>query len=361
MAGQEFAMLKLNNVRLPEDSLIGECGRGLEQTLIVQQLVKYMSTAANSGGCQSLIRDVLGYVCGSYEGRCLANIAAVRGELAMCIADLLLLEASALVSGGLLNARRKQFSIAASVTKQLALQVSDKTIARLRDLISVNYSLDGHPIHQRFHKVCDDLAMVRFIDTNPAINIKNIITQLPEVERQWRRLDINKAAPLIDELMSILNLQEMYIKEEATQLAVTNSQGDYVCNGIKALTLCATQNDVLQDLARDLTGLFEIFWQQFAKAKSEIAGDTFLGQQLAAEYCRLHGCAALLLFLNANPTIIQQLPVTLEILRLQLQALTTGLLHNSTAALENIFQYARRAWEHQQAFSMVPVRLHDFV
>ncbi len=352
MASQSFAALVFEGLTIEGDALVGEPGRAFELTLNIQQLVKYMSTAANIGGCHNLLRDVTHFAQSERHGRRLSEYEEVRAQLACATAGLLAAEASAMVAGCLIGATKSQFSIASSVAKHTALETSDRLIRKLRDILSVNYALECDPIFQRFHKVADDLAMVRFIDTNPTANLKNIATQLLEIQRQYRKLDTQKAATQLRDVLNALDLRAQYKRPETLNLAVTNARGDWVLNALFALAKTEKIGAPIGTLATALIRQVDALWSRlddvdrkhFAKSAEAIA--------LAREYCRIHSAAATLLLWHANKDLATEFAPFTSLISI----LTTPELIDGPAS-EALFTWLDQRHEAELAISLVPVKL----
>lgn len=354
MLGQQFVDLEFDGLPVGQSALVGDVGRGFETTLKVQQLVKYLSTAANVGGCHSLVRDLAEFARTERHQRRLSDYAHVRCLLAQSVSDLLLAEAAALSAGCLIGAKRSQFSIASSVAKQVALQGSDAVVMRLRDIISVNYALDREPIFHRFHKVADDLSMVRYIDTNPVVNLKNIATQLPAVQAQWQRLDEARAAVQLDSVLAMFNLERSYFAGECLNLSVTNARGDWVISALRVLARQPSQDGAFAEAAGWVDHDIEALWQRLSNSAGAPFSESAGAIELAQFYSRVHACASLLLLGAANPSLVPKSECLRGLIAFQLQPDAV------TQAQENqVFEFLTQALDSDRALSLLPLTLNE--
>jgi alkylation response protein AidB-like acyl-CoA dehydrogenase len=357
MVGQDFVDLHINSLKISEESFVGCLGQGLEATLKVQQLVKFMSTAANMGACHSLLRDVASYAMTIRNDRVLTDYSHVRGLLASVTATLLVLEATAFVTASLLNASQTQFSVLSSVLKQFALESSDFAIKLLRDIVSVNGVLERDAIFSRFSKIVDDLMMVRYIDTNPVINLKNIATQLPAIHWQLHKLTDEKAQHQLDQVLDLLELKKNYFAEEKLNIAVTNSRGDLLCNSIRAMSerlYRSADKTELCDLVHQLQTDYEKLWMRMELLGSANFADSGESIELAVDYVRISGVAATVLFWVANPGL--QIS----------ESLLVGLVNSQRSSQEFkakdrklIFDFLQIAMTDNKAVSWVPIGLFE--
>jgi len=244
MKGQTFGEVTFNNVEVLKNELIGERGKGLEYTLIIQQFVKFMSTAASVGGSQDIVRKVALMTLKSQHGRCLSDYSHVRYLLAKSTAQLLRMEATSMVCACLANAPIAQMSIISSIAKHTALQETQHIIEQLKDIMSVKGVIDMEPLFGSYRKVVDDLEMVRYIDTNPVVNLQNIASQLSLVFTQRERLTPEKGIQQLTQLRELLNPTQAFFAPEKAKLSVTNSRGDLLVNAIKTLADEALAKDM---------------------------------------------------------------------------------------------------------------------
>jgi len=299
MHQQKFVEMEFDYQGVKEDMLVGTEGGGFESTLKVQQVVKYLSTAANYGACHSLIRDVYSYSKENRNNRQLTKYAHVRFELACSLSDLLFTECAALAAGCSVGASKSQFSVLSSIAKHQAIESSDRIGRRVRDLLSIRYALNYDERHVRLHRVLDDLGMVRFMDTNPVANLRNIATQLPTVFTRWKKTQKEDSSEILKSLNERFHLGNAYYAPESMNLAVTNSGGDQLLNSVEALQETTEDDQIMGDVVSMLLRDIEMLRSRI----EELGGDYIDSADsinIAKRYSTVINCLALIVFKIAN-------------------------------------------------------------
>lgn len=304
MRGQQFGAVQFHDVQLPATALVGQRGRGLEYSLIIQQFVKFISTAANVGGCQALLQQVTEHCLQPRQNRILAQHAAVRFSLAQGYAEVLMMEATAMVAACLTNATQPQFSLIASVCKQQALEGSRRLQWCLSDLMSVHGVLETGPLFSRYRHLLQDLELVRYMDTNPVANLQNIASQLPAVFHQQQRLTAEQAWSQWQALQQLLRLSAAFGAAEQLKLAITNTGGDWLLNAVFSLAnpafACRAGAMDLAELSQHYASSLMQLWQQWQQLTPTDESNQSCRLELAAQYSALLSQVGLFLLAAVN-------------------------------------------------------------
>ena len=317
MRDQLFGQLTFNQFSVANDALIGQQGFAFESALKVQQYVKFMSTAASHGGCHNLLRQVSVYA----QERHLTEHAHVRFLLAKSMAALYTLEATVFVSASLQSLPKKQFSIATSVCKSIAIAVADEVMATVKMLLCSNGVIDVKPIYAIATKIIDDLEMVRSIDTNPVTNLNNIVAQLSALQFKTEQRKEEDKLIHFNDIITLFDVECTLLSDTPTTASVTNVDGDYLLTAITVLPeqlFHLVEDKYLAKftaIAQCLSAALKAFWQKLAslndkstharKSSADIKSVARL--ELASEFCQIYSASAMLLLWVANYKRFSQL------------------------------------------------------
>lgn len=178
MRGVHFSGVRFDQQTIPSSSLIGKQGQGLELSLLCQQPIKLLSTAANLGASDTALRVAIATIQSDRAGRRLSELPHVRWTLSAAFADLLLLDSVTQAAVRSLSFAPDQCSLTASVAKFAALKLSRQIIENTALVMGSRALLDHGPWHGAFARARRDNEMLEAIDSNPVQNLKTIAMQL---------------------------------------------------------------------------------------------------------------------------------------------------------------------------------------
>jgi len=244
MRGIDFGGLVFEGLAVSSEACIGAPGRGLELTLLCQQPVKLLSTAANLGASESALRCAVDWASTARAGRKLTAMAHVRHMLAGAFADLLLLEAVSVTGARALSWLPGQCSILTAAAKHAALMQSERILAACGKVLATRALMRDLPWHGLYERVCRDLAMVQAIDTNPVVNLRGVGTQLDALAL---RLDSTKSPNLPQELFGF---DDACPAPRLRDLQVVNRGGDALAESLPSLIEQVADNRAIEPRLR---------------------------------------------------------------------------------------------------------------
>jgi alkylation response protein AidB-like acyl-CoA dehydrogenase len=232
MRGIAFGGLDFDRVALPATAPIGRVGHGLELTMLCQQPVKLLSTAANLGASETALRCATAWALQPRGARARADYAHVRHTLAGAFADLMLMEAVCLSGARALSFFPGQCSVWTASAKYAALSLSERILADAGQVLAARALTVDAPWHGAYERARRDNAMVHAIDTNPVVNLRSVGTQLDALAL---RVDAVPTAAAQIALEAIFDLNAPCVDPQLRELKVVNRGGDAVVESLPAL------------------------------------------------------------------------------------------------------------------------------
>jgi alkylation response protein AidB-like acyl-CoA dehydrogenase len=223
MRGIAFGGLAFDSLELAANAPIGKIGHGLELTLLCQQPVKLLSTAANLGASETALRCATTWALRPRGARSRAEYAHVRHTLAGAFADLLLLETVCITGARALSLLPSQCSIWTSSAKYAALSLSERILADAGQVLASRALTLDSPWCGAYERACRDNAMVHAIDTNPVINLRGVGTQLDALAQ---RIDAVPDVAVQAALDAIFDISAACSGPKLSELKVVNRGGD---------------------------------------------------------------------------------------------------------------------------------------
>ncbi|WP_103543942.1 acyl-CoA dehydrogenase [Streptomyces sp. SM1] len=175
----DMSGIRLDGVFVPESSLIGAEGQGLELALRSAQVARTVISSIALGAVDTALRLTMDFATErEIFGQKVVDIPYSRRQLAECFADLMLADAVSTGAVRGLQSNPEQASIYSSVVKYFVPTLLERTMAQLSVVLGARLYLRSHPHFGVFQKMLRDLAAVLFVDGNTVVNLKNIAVQL---------------------------------------------------------------------------------------------------------------------------------------------------------------------------------------
>ncbi|MEU1185231.1 acyl-CoA dehydrogenase family protein [Streptomyces sp. NPDC005820] len=289
MRGVDLARLRFSGVEVPEGTLVGKVGEGLEVAILAQQAVRLMSMAGSLGVADTALRLTLGFaderrVCGAV----LARTPYARRELAVASAALLAADAVALAAARGVHVVPEVFSVWALAAKHVVAEAGDELVRRCATVLATRSVMrEQAPGAGLFQKLQRDTAVVRVIDASPLANLRAYAAQIPA-------LVTRDEAPDADTLRRIFTLDAGLPPYEPTRLDLVVRGADPVLAGLleTADSACEQLADPRATaLVRRLADAVALLGPEGAAVRRPGADPNGL-VDLAERYAWLHAAAA---------------------------------------------------------------------
>ncbi|MEV0219291.1 acyl-CoA dehydrogenase family protein [Streptomyces sp. NPDC050704] len=171
---------------VPADALLGAEGGAMETVLKVFQVTRSVLPGMVVGVGDTQLRAVLDFAGRRLlYGRSMAELPAVREELAGSFLDLLICDALSVVGARSLHLRPAQASVHSAAVKYLVPRLLQESSYRLGVLLGARSYLREGP-YAVFQKAARDLPVVALAHASGAVCLSTIVPQLPRLaERSW--------------------------------------------------------------------------------------------------------------------------------------------------------------------------------
>ncbi|HEY4474327.1 MAG TPA: acyl-CoA dehydrogenase family protein [Candidatus Paceibacterota bacterium] len=109
IVGSSTVPVKLNDVRVPKENMLGQPGNGLKIALNVLNLGRFKLAAASLGGARACLESALAYARQRKQfGKYLVELPVIKGKLAMMVAYIYAMESAVYRTAGLLEDALKE-------------------------------------------------------------------------------------------------------------------------------------------------------------------------------------------------------------------------------------------------------------
>ncbi|MFI7068350.1 acyl-CoA dehydrogenase family protein [Kribbella sp. NPDC050124] len=181
MRGIDFAHLRLDDLPVPADALVGTEGEAVEIAVKAQQVVRVLSMAGSLGCADTALRLTLDFASTRRVGRkLLTDTAFPRRELAIASAAMVAASAVALAAARGLHHVPEVLSVWGCAAKHVVAEAADDLIRRCGTVLATRSVLRSEgPGDGLFQKLQRDAAIVRVIDTSTIANLRSFTGQLP--------------------------------------------------------------------------------------------------------------------------------------------------------------------------------------
>lgn len=178
MRGIDFAGLRFDGAEFGRAAVVGQPGRGMDTAMLAMQVVRAYTAAASLGSADTGLRLTMDFARQHrVAGKIAAGYPAVRRELATAAATLFGCDAVALATARLLHTHPEQASLTTSVAKTVIADGTVDVFGRCADLLGAR-SLLHEGRYAAFDVMRRDNSVVRFVDTSPAANLRQLGSQL---------------------------------------------------------------------------------------------------------------------------------------------------------------------------------------
>jgi alkylation response protein AidB-like acyl-CoA dehydrogenase len=188
--GAEISGISFKQCLIPQDSLIGALGQGLELTLKSFQLTRTLFTALSLGAADRALRTTTGFALSrQLYGGYVFDIPHARLTLVNAFLDLLICDCMAISAARALHVSTDQMSVWSAVAKYFVPTTVEKIIASLAVVLGARYYLREDYCFGIFQKLLRDSAVVSLGHAGSFTNLQTIAQHLPSLSDGHSRAD----------------------------------------------------------------------------------------------------------------------------------------------------------------------------
>ncbi len=229
--GTDISGIRLDDVVVGADALIGEPGGGFEIVLKGLQLTRVLCTSLSLGAADQALRIATRFTLEHrmYDRR-LIDLPQARRTLAEAYADVLIADVVGLVASRSTHALTAEMSVVSAVTKYFVPSGADRLIRELGQVLGARAFLAETYRDGMFAKIERDHRIVGIFDGNTLVNLNAMINQFPGLVRAYR-------FGLVDEpgLRTATTLSEPLKTFDRDLLRLVSGEGCSVVQSIPAL------------------------------------------------------------------------------------------------------------------------------
>ena len=231
--GADISGITFDRTFVPEDSVVGQVGAGLEIMLKAFQLTRTVITGLSLGAADTALRVALDFALArKLYGDSVFAIPHARRLLCDAFVDLLICECLSIASARSIHAEPEQMSLRSAVAKFFVPTTVEKLLKSLSVVLGARQYLRQEHCNGVFQKVYRDNAILSLFDGSTAVNLHAIGTQLGQLTRRAEHAD-EERAELSGRLARIFSLTQTLPDFDPAALTLHNRGRDSVLQGLR--------------------------------------------------------------------------------------------------------------------------------
>ncbi len=372
LRGCDISGVRFDNCQIPERSLIGDVGQGLELALRAFQVTRTLCAGLSLGVADTALRSTLDFALNrKLYGGTVFDIPNARRMLGEAFIDILICDymATAAVRG--LHVSTEQFSVWSAVAKYFVPATLERTVQELSVVLGARHFMRERHQHGIFQKMLRDGAVVGLFDGSSQVNLHALGLQLRHTTKARRNAGPDTARD--ERLATIFDLGRVLPSFDGRRLDLFSRGRDDVMQGFASALEhlhgldSGTEVDgvVLGHLLRltdeamqALLALDALLDGPQGRALNPQSSQLFT---YAKQYCVLHGAATCLHMWLYNRARLDGYFAAGEWLALALQRLLGQLRPQPDTLPDAYHEHAaerlKHLHDHQKLFSIVPLQL----
>ncbi|WP_328380545.1 acyl-CoA dehydrogenase family protein (plasmid) [Streptomyces sp. NBC_00440] len=187
--GADISGIAFDGAEVPASALVGKAGEGVETVLKSLQLTRTLCSSLSLGAADQALGMAVQYTAERQNyGRPLIDLPQTRQLVTDSYAELLLAEATALVTTRSIHTLPGELAVLSAAAKSFVPTLVDGSIRRLAKVMGSRALLAGDTHrHGRFQKVQRDHRVVGIFDGSTVVNLQALIAHFPALARGYRR------------------------------------------------------------------------------------------------------------------------------------------------------------------------------
>lgn len=261
VTGCQISGVEFDNALIPQASLVGSPGNGVEIALKAFQITRCVLPTVSVAVGDTAIRTVLKFAFKrQLYNQFVTDLPHARSTLVNAFSDLLMVDCLSLSMTRALHVLPEQMSVYSSVVKYFVPTVMKQMLYNLSIVLGARfYVRDGE--YGVFQKLLRDYPVVSFGHAGTTICQAAVIPQLQFLARKSWRKPLTTPKPL----ESIYQFARDLPPFEAERLRISNNGEDDILRSLRSLLLTALDGVDLADsdyIAQELRSLIELFNDQ---------------------------------------------------------------------------------------------------
>lgn len=225
--GADISGISFDRLPVPEDSVVGRVGAGLEIMLKAFQLTRTVITGLSLGAADTALRVTLDFaLTRKLYGDSVFAIPHARRLLCDAFIDLLICECLSIACARSIHVEPEQMSVRSAIGKFFVPTTVEKILKSLSVVMGARQYLRQEHCDGVFQKIYRDNGILSLFDGSTAVNLHAIGTQLGQLTR---RVDV---ADLSQRLARIFSLAQTLPDFDPAALELHNRGRDSVLQGL---------------------------------------------------------------------------------------------------------------------------------
>lgn len=230
--GADISGISFDRTPLPEDSVVGQVGAGLEIMLKAFQLTRTVITGLSLGAAETALRVTLDFALArKLYGDSVFAIPHARRLLCDAFGDLLICECLSIASARSIHVEPEQMSLRSAISKFFVPTTVENLLKSLSLVLGARQYLRQEHCDGVFQKIYRDNAILSLFDGSTAVNLHAIGIQLGHLTRRSEPAN-EKRSELSNRLAGIFSLTQPLPDFDPAALTLHNSGRDSVLQGL---------------------------------------------------------------------------------------------------------------------------------
>lgn len=307
LRSSDISGIAFNNSLLPQESLIGEQGIGLDITLKGFFVTRTLCSFLSLGAADTALRTTLNLTLSrKLYNRTVFSLSHPRTVLNNAFLDIIICECVSISAARALHLVPEQFSVWSAIVKSFVPKRVERLIDELAVILGARYYFREEHDWGIFQKVLRDNGIISVFDGSSIVNLYGLILQLPQLIKTYHKTDYHNDEHLRIRLGKIFSLDHPLPAFDGKQLSLYSRGNNDALQGWKlALTQLkelrgtgTADAQVLKDLIILTEALMEELSHWELKASQLIPNrnhdESFEAFELAKKYCIFHAAATCL-------------------------------------------------------------------
>src|SRR5262245_46876799 len=233
--GHEVAGIRFHDCFVPEQSVIGRPGNGVDVMFKSSQITRTVFTAMSLGAADTALRVTLEFALSKkLYGDMVFSIPHTQSLLVDSFLDLLICDCVAIAACRTIHVATSQMDVMSALAKYFIPITIEKTIHTLSLALGARYYLREVHCWGVFQKMLRDCAMVRVSHLSSVINLSHLSQQIQALAKYRAKADLVNDRELRSRLKSIFALQEPAPDFDPKNLSLYNHGRDDVLQGLSS-------------------------------------------------------------------------------------------------------------------------------
>jgi alkylation response protein AidB-like acyl-CoA dehydrogenase len=232
--GADISGIRFHECCVPQDSLIGPLGAGLELVLKGLQITRTMCASLSLGAADTALRCNLHFaLTRKLYGDTVFAIPYAQSMLVQAFVDLLTCDCVTIAAARALHVATVQMSLWSAVIKYVVPTTIEKVMHDLSIVLGARYYVREAHWEGMFQKILRDNALVSLFDGSSVVNLHAIALQLRQLAKHRTQADPRRREELASCLAALFSLQRPLPAFDPSTLTLSNRGCNDVLQGIE--------------------------------------------------------------------------------------------------------------------------------